>query len=75
MVREVDVRTIDRGCLKDLANVDIDPSLGTEEKRAEYIKQIGNPCCYIDNGIIVKLSFTDTNVTLEDRLKAYILSL
>ncbi|MDE7313914.1 MAG: hypothetical protein K2N87_20210 [Eubacterium sp.] len=38
------------------------------------VRQIGNPCCYRHGDYVVKVSFADTDVTLEDRIKDSVLS-
>lgn len=67
----IDVRTVDRSQLKDISEVVIDPKLSKEERIKSYVEQIGNPYCYLDGDTVVGISYADTDVTLEDRLKAY----
>ena len=38
----------------------------------DFIRQIGNPYCYRHGKYVVKVSFADTDISLEDRLEAYI---
>ena len=38
------------------------------------MRQIGNPYCYRHGKYVVKVSFTETDVTLEDILLSYIRS-
>ena len=38
----------------------------------DFIRQIGNPYCYRHGKYVVRVSFADTDVSLEDRLEAYI---
>lgn len=71
----MDLRTVDRSELKDINEVVIDTSKPREERIKSYVEQIGNPYCYIDNGIVVGLGFADTQASLHDRLKAYAVSL
>lgn len=40
-----------------------------------FIEQIENPCCYLDGETVVKISYAETDTTLEERLRAYIYSL
>lgn len=69
---EFDIRTTDRTQLKDIRDVVIDTSLPCKERIKSYIDQIGNPYCYVDNGVIVALGYADTPVSLQERLKAYV---
>lgn len=71
----VDIKTVDRSTLKDINDVFIDATLSKEERIQSYIDQIGNPYCYLDKDVVVKISFSNTEATLEDRLRTYISSL
>ena len=55
---DVDVRTIDKNTLVDVADVKIDMSLDPEERKKQFVEQTKNPYCYICNGFIVKSRFT-----------------
>lgn len=70
MPERVDVRSVDRSKLHSLEQVKIDTSLPCEQRIKNYVKQIGNPYCYLDGDIIVSLGFSDTGVCLKDQLKA-----
>ena len=73
-MQEVDVRTINREALRDIRDVEINASLPKGERILDFIRQIGNPYCYRHGDYVVKISFTDTDVTLEERLLSYIRS-
>ncbi len=64
-------KIIDRSKLKDINQVIIDPSKPPEERIKSFIEQIGNPYCYLDNGVVVQISYADTTVSLHDRLLSY----
>ena len=70
-LKNVDVRTVNRDTLVDINTVKIDPGLPRKERIREYVRQIRNPYCYLDQGYVVKLSFADTDRTLEDCLVEY----
>ena len=70
----VDIRTVNPATLRDIRDVKINTALPKEQRIQDYIRQIGNPYCYRDGKYVVKISFADTDVTLEDRLLAYIRS-
>lgn len=74
-MEKVDIRTVDKGTLVDRGNVKIDKNMSREERILSYIEQIKNPYCYLDNGVVVKISFIDTDITLEDRLEEYVRNL
>lgn len=73
-MRSIDPRTVDRDSLRDIESVNINTALPKKERIADFIRQIGNPYCYKHGKYIVKVSFADTGVTLEDRLAGYIAS-
>ncbi len=73
-MKGIDPRAVDRESLRDIESVCIDASLPKAERIADYIRQIGNPYCYRHGKYVVKVSFSDTGVTLEDRLASYIAS-
>ena len=73
-MQEVDVRTVNREALRDIRDVEINASLPKGERILDFIRQIGNPYCYRHGDYVVKISFTDTDVTLEERMLAYIRS-
>ena len=71
-MRKVDIRTVDPATLHDRRDVRIDSRQPREKRIASYLKQIGNPYCYRHGKYVVRVSFADTDVSLEDRLEAYI---
>ncbi|MDD3158756.1 DUF6870 family protein [Anaeromusa sp.] len=73
-MKSIDPRTVDRDSLRDIESVNIDTSLSKQERIADFIRQIGNPYCYKHGKYVVKVSFADTGVTLEDRLAGYLAS-
>ena len=73
-MQEVDVRTVNGEALRDIRDVEINASLPKGERILDFIRQIGNPYCYRHGDYVVKISFTDTDVTLEERMLSYIRS-
>lgn len=73
-MKAVDSRTVDRSVLKDIRDVHVNTELPKKERILDYIRQIGNPYCYRHGDYVVKVSFADTDVTLEDRMLSYIRS-
>lgn len=71
-MKNVDPRTVNIDDLVDLRDVKIDPKLPKEERIRSYIEQIKNPYCYRVGKTIVKISFMDTDVTIEDRIHQYL---
>lgn len=74
-MKNLDIRTVDPKELVERQSVKVDMKLPREERIKQYIKQIKNPYCYLDGDVVVKVSFQEEGVTLEQRLEAYIRSL
>jgi hypothetical protein len=60
--------------LADIQDVVIDTSLPKKQRIESYLKQIKNPYCYRCDDMVIRVSFANTDATLEDRLKQYLLS-
>ena len=73
-MQNVDIRTVDPETLRDIRDVTVNTDLPKRERILDFIRQIGNPYCYRHGKYVVKVSFIDTDVTLEDRMLAYIRS-
>lgn len=70
MQRE-NAKIVDRSTLKDIKDVVIDTTKPCSDRIKHYIEQIGDPYCYLDNGIVVEIGYADTQISLHDRLVAY----
>lgn len=70
-MKNVDVRTVDKSTLVDINTVEIDTSLPPTERIIDYIRQIKNPYCYLDHGMVVKVSFAGKR-SMEEALRHYI---
>lgn len=73
-MQAVELDAVDRDTLKDIRDVQVDITLPKKERLLDYIRQIGNPYCYRYGKYTVKVSFSDTDATLEDRMCSYIRS-
>lgn len=73
-MQDIDVRTVDRESLRDIRDVKINAGLPKGERILDFIRQIGNPYCYRHGDYVVKISFTDTDISLEERILSYIRS-
>lgn len=74
-MRNIDIRTVDPDTLVDINDIKVDTTLLREERIRDFIRQIKNPYCFRCGGTVVKISFSDTKATLEDRLESYMKSL
>lgn len=70
-MKKVDPRTVDRSKLVQRKDVKV-RSKGTKQERImDYIEQIKNPYCYLEGKTVVKISFAETDRTIEDCFHAY----
>lgn len=72
VLSDFDIRAVERRTLVDIRDVKVNTALPKRERILDFIRQIGNPYCYRYGKYVVKVSFTDTDISLEDRLEAYI---
>ena len=64
-------KTVERSTLKDIASVEIDTTKPCGDRVKQYVEQIGDPYCYLDNGVVVEIGYADTSVSLQERLLSY----
>ncbi len=74
-MKSVDIRTVNREDLVDIRDVHIDRTLPKEERVRSFVEQIKNPYCFRCGKAVVKTSFLDTDVTLEDCVENYLRNL
>ena len=63
---QTDLRNVNREELVDINEVEIRKDLS--QRMVDFVSQIKNPYCYLDRGMVVKISFAGEN-RLEDTLK------
>lgn len=73
-MQNVDVRTVDPDMLRDIRDVTVNTALPKRERILDFIRQIGNPYCYRHGKYVVKVSFADSDVTLEQLMLTYLRS-
>lgn len=73
-MKDTDLATIDRDALVDIRDVKVNTALPKRERALDFIRQIKNPYCYKHGKYVVKVGFSDTEVSLEERLAGYIRS-
>ena len=71
-MKNIDLKDINRDELVDIRDVKINTALPKRERAVDFIRQIGNPYCYKCGEAIVKISFSETTATLEDRIENYL---
>ncbi|SHK57150.1 DUF6870 family protein [Hespellia stercorisuis] len=70
----VDIRTVDRSTLVDIADVHIREDLPPHLRVLDYIRQIKNPYCHLNNGYVVKIGFAE-QCSIEEALIHYVKSI
>ena len=73
-MKNIDLDTVNRDELVDIRDVKVNTALPKRERALDFIRQIGNPSCYKHGKYVVKVGFSDTEVSLEERLAGYIRS-
>lgn len=68
-MKNVDIRTVEKDSLVDIKDVELDTTLSRRECILDFIRQIKNPYCYLDDGVIVKLSFSKGK-SMEELIKS-----
>jgi len=74
-MKNIDLLTVDPSTLTEYSSVKVNTSLPKEEQIMDYFKQIKNPYCFKVGKAVVKISYADTEATMEDCLERYLLSL
>ena len=74
-MRSVDIRTVNPASLVDIRDIRVNTALPQRERVLDFINQVKNPYLYKCGKMIVKVSFAQTEATLEDKLESYLLSL
>ncbi len=68
---QVDIRKVDPATLVNARAVSIDTTLPQAEKVERYIKQIGNPYCFMSGDTPVQIRFVGTERALPKALQDY----
>ena len=70
-MRDIDLRTVDRASLMPRPEIREQKDSAREKKMMDYLKDTGNPYCYLEGKTVVKLSFAETDRTAEDCMHEY----
>lgn len=68
-MKNIDIRTVNPDTLVDINDTKVKEELPKEERILDFIRQIRNPYCFRCGKVVVKISFHDTDATLEDRME------
>lgn len=72
-LKSIQFETVDAESLIDIKDVRVNTDLPVPEWFNDFLQQIKNPYLYKHGKTVVKISFSDTDITLEERLKSYFL--
>ena len=71
-MKTVDPKNVDRSALVQRSSVRLNPDAPREDRLRDFIRQIKNPYCYLDGKTVVKITFSNTDTTMEDCLEHYL---
>ncbi len=71
-MRDVDIMQADRDALVDIRDIRIDSSKPVEARIREYMEQVHDPFLVKYGDYIVKLSYADTEKSMNDRMAEYV---
>ena len=71
-MKNIDIRTVNRDDLVDIRDIKVDTNLPKEERMKSFLQQVKNPYCFKCGDVVVKMSFADTDVTLEECMEQYL---
>ena len=75
IMRDVEITQVDRKSLANIDDVSYNDALPPHEKASVFISKIGNPYCFLCNGIPVRIRFTSEKRTIAQSLGDYFISL
>ena len=71
---KMDITSVSRENLVDIRTVKVDPFAPLEDRMSCFLKQIYNPYCFSYDSTPVRISFSDQDHTLQERMTRYFVS-
>ena len=71
----VDITTVAPDDLVDIRDVKINHGLPKEERILDFLGQIKTPYCFKHGKIVIKVGFSESDATFEDKFESYLRSL
>jgi len=71
VMKQSSTEPIDKESLVDIRDVHINENLHLSERVIEFISQIKNPYIFRYNDTVVRVKFSNTKATFEDRMRGY----
>lgn len=69
---QIDIQSVDPNSLTDINDVKVNKHLPREKRIVEFLRQIKNPYCFRCGKVVVKASFSQDDVTLENRFENFL---
>ena len=73
-LQTVDIRTVKPEDVVDIQQIKIEEGLSQQERRREFIRQVKNPYCFRVGNVIVKASYSENAVSLNERFEELVMS-
>jgi hypothetical protein len=70
-MKSVDIRTVDRDTLVDATGLLVDIDLPKIERMKGVKNYLGNPYCFKCGKVAVKLGYSQTTATIDDRMESF----
>ena len=71
-MKGVDIRTVEMDGLADIRDISIQSRQPVHERMQSFLEQIKNPYCYRHGKYVIKIGFSESDITMEERLKEYV---
>jgi hypothetical protein len=68
---QIEIDKVDPSTLSDIGTISINQELSHEEKILSFIRQMGNPYCFISGGVPVRVRFAGNGKKLSSSLTEY----
>ena len=71
---DTDFSDVDIEQLTDIRNIKIDKNLSQEKRQAQFLKQVGNPHLLRRGSMMIKVSFANNGLSMEQAFENLLLS-
>lgn len=71
---DTDFSDVDIEQLTDIRNIKIDKNLSQEKRQAQFLKQVGNPYLLRRGSMIIKVSFANNGLSMEQAFENLLLN-
>lgn len=71
---DADFNDVDIEQLTDIRTIKIDKTLSQEKRQAQYLKQVGNPYLLRRGSMVIKVSFANNGISMEQAFENLLLN-